>query len=452
MRKTFTFLIIFILTCMIAGCSKPMGTEDRPENKFYLPSEGEYDSETSYHAIALESEADALSKGKTVIYIAASTGDIEELNYIINSFNKSNTKYHVESVLFDQNNLFQDQERLKIEIASGKGPDILTGFAVPDAANMMDSGCFLELSSLMSETGITDELFFPSVKSLALNGRVYGVSINTSCTGFAVKDSVLPDNHERDYEAFIDKLLNYPDAVMILNKNQNGAAILRYLLRASDSMRGTINWDEASCQFDTQLFSSILDVCKRYGDVAEKGYETIMKPVYLISGIYTGEESLNKGGWVLINDWFDEGNYPFCSSSFSLMINSSTENVDGAWAFISYALSGYGQTYCSNPTNRRIFAEMMQNNYKLINEGGLQLYDVNESGAQVERKDNAYAEKVIEELTGYYETAKYFPARTNQILDIICEEATPFFEGKKDKKDVIDVIQNRVQLYLNEYF
>ncbi len=56
-----------------------MGTEERQENKFYLPSEGEYDSEASYHAVALESEADALSKGKTVIYIAASTGDIEEL-------------------------------------------------------------------------------------------------------------------------------------------------------------------------------------------------------------------------------------------------------------------------------------------------------------------------------------------------------------------------------------
>ena len=36
------------------------------------------------------------------------------------------------------------------------------------------------------------------------------------------------------------------------------------------------------------------------------------------------------------------------------------------------------------------------------------------------------------------------------ILNIIYEETDAYFSGQKDKQDVIDIIQRRVQLYLAE--
>ena len=37
-----------------------------------------------------------------------------------------------------------------------------------------------------------------------------------------------------------------------------------------------------------------------------------------------------------------------------------------------------------------------------------------------------------------------------QISTIISEEAAPFFEGQKSASEVADIIQSRVQIYINE--
>ena len=69
-----------------------------------------------------------------------------------------------------------------------------------------------------------------------------------------------------------------------------------------------------------------------------------------------------------------------------------------------------------------------------------------------------YEEKDMEfiktEKIPYYEKmlaeAKYLPLRSAPILDIICEEAEDYFNGNKSAEEVINVIENRVRLYVNE--
>ena len=46
-------------------------------------------------------------------------------------------------------------------------------------------------------------------------------------------------------------------------------------------------------------------------------------------------------------------------------------------------------------------------------------------------------------LTPYYDNA--------EVLKIIEEEAAPFFLGQKNVKSVAEIIQNRIQLYVNEH-
>ena len=56
----------------------------------------------------------------------------------------------------------------------------------------------------------------------------------------------------------------------------------------------------------------------------------------------------------------------------------------------------------------------------------------------------------IEELKEVLEDARFVPIRTKPILDIICKEAAGYFGGGKSINETIDVINNRVQVYLDE--
>ena len=63
-------------------------------------------------------------------------------------------------------------------------------------------------------------------------------------------------------------------------------------------------------------------------------------------------------------------------------------------------------------------------------------------------------EEVSEERQAEYrqmiEEARPLPVRTKFILDVILEEAQDYFDGYKSTDEVIKLINNRVQLYLDE--
>lgn len=59
-------------------------------------------------------------------------------------------------------------------------------------------------------------------------------------------------------------------------------------------------------------------------------------------------------------------------------------------------------------------------------------------------------EETLKETTDAYEDARFAPRRAEVILEIVYEEADKYIEGDRSKEEVIDQIQNRVQLYLDE--
>lgn len=56
----------------------------------------------------------------------------------------------------------------------------------------------------------------------------------------------------------------------------------------------------------------------------------------------------------------------------------------------------------------------------------------------------------MDELVAYVEDARMAPYRTEQILHIIKEEADGYFNGSKKIPQVLEIIQNRVQVFLDE--
>ena len=59
-------------------------------------------------------------------------------------------------------------------------------------------------------------------------------------------------------------------------------------------------------------------------------------------------------------------------------------------------------------------------------------------------------EEQVARVREMIETAQNEESMNTEILNIISEEASGYFEGQKSVEDVAAVVQNRVQLYMNE--
>lgn len=61
-----------------------------------------------------------------------------------------------------------------------------------------------------------------------------------------------------------------------------------------------------------------------------------------------------------------------------------------------------------------------------------------------------FTKEQLADLESLLGRAVFFPYKTQEILAIIEEETALYFDGSKSMEETVDVIQNRVQLYLDE--
>lgn len=60
------------------------------------------------------------------------------------------------------------------------------------------------------------------------------------------------------------------------------------------------------------------------------------------------------------------------------------------------------------------------------------------------------SEAQIERFWKLYESTEQITGRNDALLDIICEQAQPYFAGDKTLEETAELIQNRASLYVNE--
>lgn len=426
------------LVLLFCGCADTKTHLDAtPDENYYLDIDGEYVRPGDTVDLHVESAEEAREKGKAIVTLADGIGNRGVIRYIINDFNRDNDLYHVEMLSMEPVSIHEDQQRLKMDLATGKGPDIMTSSAVPDAVQIASTGCFLDVSYYLDNSINHQNVFFPSIKAITHGEEVFGVCIDTGCAGFSVSEKVIGSQDVPDFDSFIDMLYAYADNAVLINDYQTPTSLLEFFLSSSDTLRGTVDKVNCTCDFTIPLFSKLLDVCKRYGLSSGRGYELIMQPHIYQAGLYPGKKALEEQGWVNVDFWFDDGNYPAYTGGINVMINSSSTNVEGAKAFLSYALSAKGQRYCANPTNKDVFMAKEMDELSLLEEGHSYM-------------KNTLTHEILEELVSSCDMGRSLPKDNEEIIGIIVEEVGAFFDDSKSKEDVINILQSRVALLLSE--
>ncbi|MCR5278905.1 MAG: extracellular solute-binding protein [Lachnospiraceae bacterium] len=425
-------LTTLCLLSLISGCGSKSGTSI---SILYTASDGEYVHNVAGADIPFETLEEAEAKGKTILWMQNTSGK-DVVSFAADAFNCKNEKYHVEIQTFEAEEWDEARQRLKAELTAGKGPDLITRGILNDASKIMKKGCFVDLAPLLAASGFTDDMFFSSYKCLEDKEHIYGVSIEGNVVGMAVKKDVIGGKELPSFEEFVDDVLYYPGNAIFRTETQKPWRILEYFLGCSETLWGCVDWNNMTCDFNTELFSKILDIAKRYNDARGKGYSPITKVRFMMPSTAESEEYYEKNGWVTVDMWFDDGNYPENNeSSETVMINSNTKNLEGAWAFVAYYLSASGQSYESVPTNRELYDVFYEDLRERIGP---------------ERAAETCPQSAVDIYKDLLERGRFAPYKTEPILDIIYEEADSYISGDKEKSEVINLIQSRVSLYLAE--
>ena len=415
---------------------------------FYNADEGEAD-----HSFIPSAENDAEEKSKAeeeekiVITLALVVPEEEGATSLMQEaayrFNKKNEKYYVELRTCHYGaELGTMRDRLAVEVGAGDGPDIMTADVFPVTQAIMDSGVLADLTPYMEASGITPEIYFPAYAAAVSGDRIYGIRASVAVEGFSVAAEVLGEREPpKDVEGLVDLLLEYQGHGSFYSTSFGGRYILRDLLSGSEDLWGMIDWEEKTCDFTGPFFSKLLDMAKRYREDGIKGYEPVVYSYYI--DMYNPPSlSIPKfcPGSVPVGYFFDDGShYKYTySDAATVVINANTEHLEGAYAFVSYLLSRGGQDAQKEPVNKELWNAKYENLLDLL------------------RKipDHPYIpplnEETRQETLGAIGDARYVPRRAEAIRDIIYEEAEGYIEGDRSKEDVIRVIQNRAQLYLDE--
>lgn len=430
------FFIIICVCIDFGGCGRESNYDDI--NILYHADDGEYiEVRDAWSVVANETLETARQKGKTILTFVTSSvkGYDSQFRRVVDQFNNQDEKYYVDLVnCFYGDELVNMQTRISMEISTGKGPDILTYDVYQMDNETLDKNVVVDLSWYLEQSGVTKEAFFPSYASLTYKDKIYGVTVCGDVLSYGIKEEVLGNKEQPKLEVLLDKLLEYPGDASFMWPQESPYVILKYFLDSSESILGAINWENKTCDFTTPSFSKVLDIAKRYSEDAQKGCEPIMC-LYSLDMGGLGRQDFGNDGYVMLGYPFDDGYFPRFTGNDIIMINANTSCLEGSYAFVSFLMSKTGQSFWTEPVNKEIWNEVYQENEKDMKKG-LYLGILNED--------------VKSGLLSLYEKARYLPRNTKDILNIIYEETDAYFSGQKDKQDVIDIIQRRVQLYLAE--
>lgn len=412
-----------------------------------------------------QSEYTAITEGesqKTQLSLGVMTLQ-PEMRSLIAAFNRYQNKVIIEPTVYVEDGDYEaGYEKLTLEIIQGKAPDLISVYGL-ESENLAKKGSFCDLYMFMQEDAELqrENLVSSLLRVYEMEGHLYTIAPTFRIYSMWGAGSMVEGKRGVDAEETIQLLRGYGGDINSIYGFSADENVLTTL--CAFNMDKFIDWSEGTCDFTGDEFRQVVDFAKQYeGAPFESLYRAIQeKDILLTLGIINSVEDYR-----LESELYGEKvqfiGYPTESGSgtaalFSgdeLAISSKSEYQKEAWEFVKYFMqNGYNGT--GFPVVKEQFDAFLEEslNEVLINENG-------ELSAVAKR---SYTEKNIISIQVYKcepEDVAVIRELVNQISDkfqyhteiqkIIDEEIAAYFQGQKEIEEVCEIIQNRVQLYLDE--
>ena len=459
---------------------------------------------TTYQLIVLHRVDASEIKEKKVLTLACMYLDWN-LRSMIVEYNKTNDEYRINVVDYSEYATDDDYNagvtKLTTEIISGSVPDIFLTSNLP-IDKYAAKGVIADLNTFMDGgNGLSRDYFVPQIlNALEKDGKLYELPTSFSVQTAYALSSIASQYDTWNVAAVQDAMTQLQEGATVFSDGWTKNMALSNCL--SRNLSAFVDWTTGKCEFDSEAFQQLLAFCNSFpaetsdgdgaiayassADIAvddamwESDATRITNGKQLMSTIEMYSFDSYIWNVYAIRDKITFTGYPTedgSGSSFELQmpmaISSVTKYPDAAWEFVCSIIKKMNTIdennyYYGFPSSQAAFdAEMtdiMTEQYQL-DENGEQVdwdgdgepdkairgsYETMENGETVYKDVYALTQEEIDQILGVISNTHSVYDYDQEILDIITDEVAAYFAGDKDVQTTANMIQSRVNLYVQE--
>lgn len=416
-------------------------------------------------------------KDKQVITLAMTSTDWGIRRLAID-FNKKSESYRISILDYDSMYGSEDdwsagRTRLNTDIVSGKVPDILLIDNSMPVDSYISKGLFADLKPFIEkDEAFSMEDFMPNIiEAFSVDGKLYSLVPSYSIDTLVAKTSEVGKERGWTVQEAQELLASKPEGTQFM-VNIDRDSMLQYCFTISGSQ--FIDWEKGTCNFNTDEFIQMLEFFKSFPEEVNweampddfwENYDSMWREGKAIAnfasiGDLRNFNSLEKGTFgeeiTMIGFPSSDGDGSAIWPNLRFALSDKSKNKDGAWEFLrTFLTDEYQKTVeYGFPLNVKLLEERveeaMKKPYYMDEKDNKVEYDetyfVNGVEIAISPLTRERADEIVSEL---YSFTQIYRA-DDTLLNIVREEAAPYFAGQKSAKEAASIIQSRVQIYVNE--
>lgn len=400
-----------------------------------------------------------------------------ELRQSVIEFNKKNDKYRVEVMNYGTDAEAGSSEegedagmsRLKNEIVAGNIPDLIN---IKDGSEgfFAAKGILEDLKPYVDgENGLNREEYFENIlTAMEDDGKLYVLAPEFTIDTIIGKTGDVGEGHNWTMDDMIKLAEGREEGVAVFDHETKQKALENCLYY---NMEQFFNLSEGRCDFNNEEFKKVLEFANMFPESNEYADTDPSEALSISEGriLLCAANLYSARSYQMYHNMYGEDismiGYPTnyeCGSVAScgeigLAMSAKSENKEGAWEFIRFLM---GEEYQNNYT---IWFPMMKSAFDKHMEKEMEKqYATDENGEKTEVSNYmvgwqdyqmelyAATEEEVAAIRGLIESIDHMVQNDEQICNIVTEEAAAYFGGQKSVEEVVEIIQNRANIYMNE--
>lgn len=465
----------------------------------------DWSSDTAAYQLIVLHRIDASEvKEKTVLTLACMGLDWSLRSKIV-EYNKSNDQYRIQVVDYSEYATDDDYNagitKLTTEIISGSVPDLFLTSSLP-IDKYAAKGVVADLYTFMDGgSGLSRDYFVPQVlKAIEKEGKLYELPTKFSVETAYALSSIVDQYDTWNVAAVQDAMTQLQEGATVFSTGWTKSSVLNNCL--TRNLAAFVDWTTGKCTFDSEAFQQLLAFCNSFPDDSSSDdgiaysseaatVDTMDDPVWESDAtrILSGKQLMATTSFYGFEDYIYNiypvkdkvtfVGYPSESgepgNSFYIQcpmaISSVTKYPDAAWDFVSTMIrqtNEDAESMYAFPISQEAFDKkmtaVMTEQYQL-DENGEQVdwdedgepdkmsigsYEVVENGESTWQEVYALTQEDVDQILSVINSATGIVDYDDEILSIVSDEVSAYFAGDKDVQTTANMIQSRVNLYVQE--
>lgn len=459
---------------------------------------------TAYQLIVLHRIDASEVKEKTVLTLACMGLDWSLRSKIV-EYNKSNDQYRIQVVDYSEYATDDDYNagitKLTTEIISGSVPDLFLTSSLP-IDKYAAKGVVADLYTFMDGgSGLSRDYFVPQVlKAIEKDGKLYELPTKFSVETAYALSSIVDQYDTWNVAAVQDAMAQLQEGATVFSTGWTKSSVLNNCL--TRNLAAFVDWTTGKCTFDSEAFQQLLAFCNSFPDDSSSDdgiaysseaatVDTMDDPVWESDAtrILSGKQLMATTSFYSFEDYIYNiypvkdkvtfVGYPSESgepgNSFYIQcpmaISSVTKYPDAAWDFVSTMIrqtNEDAESMYAFPISQEAFdkkmTSVMTEQYQLDVNGeqvdwdedgepdkmSIGSYEVVENGESTWQQVYALTQEDIDQILSVINSATGIVDYDDEILSIVSDEVSAYFAGDKDVQTTANMIQSRVNLYVQE--